>query len=158
MLLTVERVLFLKSVPLFEHVDDEELAAVAEVALEQEYAANAVIYNEDHVAHHLYVIVRGKVEVLYRVGSSRRRVAVLGEKESFGEMSILDDEPRPRSATVQALEPTLVLKIDRDSFRELIYEHPQISFAIFKMLSRRLRQRDLETEAVAALGVGPQYT
>lgn len=155
MLLTVEKVLFLKSVPLFEHVDDEELAAVAEIAFEQEYAVDEVIYSEKQAAHHLHVIVRGKVEVLYRVGSSQRRVAGLGEKESFGEMSILDDEPRPRSATVRALEPTSVLKIDRDSFRELIYEHPQIAFAIFKMLSRRLRQKDVETEAAGTLG--PHY-
>jgi AAA family ATP:ADP antiporter len=157
MLLAVEKVLFLKSIPLFEHLDDEDLAAAAEIASEHEYAANEVIYSEEQVAHHLYVMVRGKVEVLYRVGSSQRRVAVLGEKESFGEMSILDDEPRPRSATVRALEATLVLKIDRDSFRELIYEHPQISFAVFKMLSRRLRQKDLETEAAGTLGMGAHY-
>jgi hypothetical protein len=157
MLLAVEKVLFLKSVPLFEHVDDEELAAVAEIADEQEYAANQVIYSAQQAAHHLHVIARGKIEVLYGVGSSQRRVAVLGEKESFGEMAILDDEPRARSATVRALEPTTVLKIDRDSFRELIYEHPQISFAIFKMLGRRLRQKDLETEAGGILGVESHY-
>jgi len=157
MLPAVEKVLFLKSLPLFEHLDDEDLAATADIASEQEYPANAVIYDEQHVAHHLYLVVRGKVEVLYRVGSSQQRVAVLGEKESFGEMSLLDDEPRPRSATVRALESTLVLKIDRESFRELIYEHPQISFAIFKMLSRRLRQKDLEIEAAGTLGVGSPY-
>jgi HEAT repeat protein len=157
MLLTVEKVLFLKSVPLFQHLDDEDLAAAADVASEQEYAANAVIYSEQQPAHHLYVIARGRVEVLYCVGSSQRQVAVLGEKESFGEMSILDDEPRPRAATVRALESTLVLKIDRASFCELIYEHPEISFAILKMLSRRLRQKDLEAEAAATLGVGPRY-
>jgi CRP-like cAMP-binding protein len=90
------------------------------------------------------------------VGTSQRQVAVLGERESFGEMSILDDEPRPRAATVRALESTLVLKIDRTSFRELIYEHPEISIAILKMLSRRLRQKDLEAQTAAMLGVGPQ--
>jgi HEAT repeat protein len=157
MLLTVEKVLFLKSVPLFQHLDDEDLAAAAEVASEQDYEADAVIYSEQQPAQHLYVIARGSVEVLYCVGSSQRQVAVLGERESFGEMAILDDEPRPRAATVRALESTLVLKIDRASFRELIYEHPEISFAILKMLSRRLRQKDLEAEAAATLGVGPQY-
>jgi len=105
----------------------------------------------------LYVIARGRVEVLYRAGSSQRQVAVLSERESFGEMSILDDEPRPRRAMVRALKPTLVLKIDRATFRELIYEHPEISLAIIKMLSRRLRQKDLEAEVAATLGVGAQY-
>jgi HEAT repeat protein len=157
MLLTVEKVIFLKSVPLFQHLDDEDLAAVADVASEQEYAANAVIHSEQQAAHHLYVIARGRVEVLYRTGSAQQQVAVLGERESFGEMSILDDEPRPRRAVVRALEPTLVLKIDRATFRELIYEHPQISFAIIKMLSRRLRQKDLEAEVAATLGEAAQY-
>ena len=82
---------------------------------------------------------------------------MLSERESFGEMSILDDEPRPRRAMVRALKPTLVLKIDRTTFRELIYEHPEISLAIIKMLSRRLRQKDLEAEVAATLGVGAQY-
>jgi len=58
---------------------------------------------------------------------------------------------------VRALEPTLVLKIDRATFRELIYEHPQIAFAIIKMLSRRLRQKDLEAEVAATLGEAAQY-
>jgi HEAT repeat protein len=157
MLLTVEKVIFLKSVPLFQHLDDEDLAAVAEVASEQEYGADAVIHSEQQAAYHLYVIARGRVEVLYRAGSSQRQVAVLSERESFGEMSILDDEPRPRRAMVRALKPTLVLKIDRTTFRELIYEHPEISLAIIKMLSRRLRQKDLEAEVAATLGVGAQY-
>ena len=157
MLLTVEKVIFLKSVPLFQHLDDEDLAAVADVASEQDYAANTVIYSEQQAAHHFYVIARGRVEVLYRTESAQRQVAVLGETESFGEMSILDDEPRPRRAMVRALEPTLVLKIDRATFRELIYEHPQISFAIIKMLSQRLRQKDLEAEVAATLGEAAQY-
>ena len=153
-MLTVEKVIFLKSVPLFQHLDDEDLAAVAEVASDEEYATNAVIRSEQQAAHHLYVIARGRVEVLYRAGSSQRQVAVLSERESFGEMSVLDDEPRPHRAMVRALEPTLVLKIDRTTFRELIYEHPEISLAIIKMLSGRLRQKDLEADVVATLGVG----
>jgi hypothetical protein len=154
MLLTLEKAIFLKSVPLFQHLDDEYLAAVADVASDKEYAANAVIHNEQQAADYLYVIARGRVEVLYSAGSSQRQVAVLRERESFGEMSILDDEPRPRQAMVRALDPTLVLKIDRTTFRELIYEHPEISLAIIKMLSRRLQQKDLEAEVAATLGVG----
>jgi CRP-like cAMP-binding protein len=68
----------------------------------------------------------------------------MGEKEAFGEMAILDDEPR--SASVRAVKPTTVLKVDRESFRELILERPQIAFAILKILSLRLRQHNLEVE------------
>jgi HEAT repeat protein len=145
MLLTVEKVLFLKTVPLFAGLDGEELAALADIALEQEYQPGEIIFDQGQIAHHLYVIVRGKVEVFYRAGSIAHPVAVLGEKECFGEMAILDDEPR--SATVRAAELTLALKVDRENFYELIHERPQVSFAIFKILTSRLRQKDLEAES-----------
>ncbi len=155
MLLTVEKALFLKSAPLFAALDSEELAALADIAAEQEYQAGEIIFEQGQVAHHLYMIVRGKVDVFYRAASKEHPVAVLGEKECFGEMAILDDEPR--SATVRAAEPTMVLKIERDSFYELIHERPQISFAIFKILSHRLRQKNLEAETLLAAETTRHY-
>jgi len=155
MLLTVEKVLILKAAPLFSALDSEELAALAEIALENEYEAKEVIFEEKQVAHHLYVIARGKVEVFRRVDSTEHSIAFLEQEEAFGEMAILDDAPR--SASVRAAERTLVLKIDRESFRELITERPQISFAIFKMLTSRLRLRNLEVETPHAFDSSRHY-
>lgn len=155
MLLTVEKVIFLKSAPVFAGVEGEELAAIADIALEHEYHPGDIIFEKNQPAHHLYVVVRGKVEVFLRANSKERLLTVLGEHECFGEMAILDDEPR--SASVRAAEPTLVLKIDRESFRELIHERPQISFAIFKILSSRLRHQNLEVETLQTLQTGGQY-
>jgi HEAT repeat protein len=155
MLLTVEKVLLLKSAPIFAPLDSEELAALAEIAIEKEYQPDEIIFEEKQQAHHLYIIARGKVEVFHRVDSTEHSIAVLEREECFGEMAILDDEPR--SASVRALERTVVIKIDRESFRELINERPQISFAIFKMLSSRLRLKILEVETPPALGTGHHY-
>jgi CRP-like cAMP-binding protein len=156
MLLTVEKVLFLKSAPLFTGLDGEELAALAEIAEEKEISAGEIIFEEGQAAHHLYIAVRGKVEVFHRVGSGGRAIAFLGEKECFGEMAILDDEPR--SASVKAVDSTLVLKVDKESFAELIHERPQISFAIFRILSSRLRQKNLEAEqAVSSFDSARHY-
>ncbi|HET7841734.1 MAG TPA: cyclic nucleotide-binding domain-containing protein, partial [Terriglobia bacterium] len=149
MLLTVEKVLFLKSAPVFSALEGEELAAVADIALEQDYAAGESIFEEGQLAHHLYVLVTGKVEVFRKVGEKEYPLALLGARECFGEMAILDDEPR--SASIRALEPATVLKVDRESFRELVHERPQISFAIFKMLSQRLRSRNMEVETLPAI-------
>ena len=148
-MLTVEKVLILKSAPLFAGLDGEELAALAEIALEKEFAPGEIMFEEGEAAHHLYVIVQGQVEVFRRADSSEYHVATLGEEECFGEMAILEDAPR--SASVRALESTSVLKIDRESFRELITERPQIAFAIFRILSGRLRHMNLEVEHVATL-------
>ena len=155
MLLTVEKALFLKSAPLFAALEGEELAALADISLEHEYEPGAVIFEENQPPHHLYVIVQGKVEVFRRVGATERPLAYLGEKECFGEMAILDDQPR--SASVRAQEPTTVVKIDRDSFRELILERPQIAFAIFRILSGRLRHQNLEADHLPAVYSGGQY-
>jgi HEAT repeat protein len=144
MLLTVEKVLFLKSAPVFAGLEGEELAALADIALEKDFATGDLLFEEGQLAHHLYVLVTGKVEIYRKVGSREYPLAVLGPKECFGEMAILDDESR--SASIRALEPTTVLKVDRESFRELIHERPQISFAIFKILSQRLRSKNLEAE------------
>src|SRR3989475_609628 len=85
-MLTVEKVLFLKSAPLFAALDGEELAALADIALEKDYQPGDIIFEEGRLAHHLYVIVRGKVEVFHRVDSREYSIALLGEKECFGEM------------------------------------------------------------------------
>ena len=155
-MLTVEKVLLLKSAPLFAALDSEELAALAEIALENEFTADEILFEEGQPAHHLYVLARGKVEVFYRVDSKELPVARLGEMECFGEMAIVDEAPR--SASVRALEPTLVLKIDRESFHELVLDRPQIAFAIFKILSGRLRAKNLEAEHVGALDAARHFT
>lgn len=155
MFLTVEKVLLLKSAPLFAGLDGEELAALASIALEKEFEAGETIFEQNTPAHHLYLLVRGKVEVIHRADSTEYPIATLSEKECFGEMAILDDQPR--SASIKTLEPSTVLKIDRDSFRELIYERPQIAFSIFKILSGRLRQKNLEAEHVASLDSSRHY-
>ena len=155
MLLSIEKVLFLKSAPLFAAVEGEELAALADIALEHTYPPGETIFEENQAPHHLYIVVQGKVEIFRRIDSTERPLAYLGEKECFGEMAILDDQAR--SASVRAVESTTVLKIDRESFRELILERPNIAFAIFRILSGRLRHQNLEADHVPAVFVGGQY-
>ena len=155
MLLTLEKALFLKSAPIFAEVEGEELAALADIAVEHEFQPDEIIFQEKQTPHHLYLILQGKVEVFRRVNDHERPLANLGERECFGEMAILDDQPR--SASVRAIEPTTVLKIDRSSFHELIVERPQIAFAIFKILSGRLRHQNLEADNIPAVYSGGQY-
>lgn len=155
MLLDVEKVLFLKSAPLFADLDSEELAALADITAEHEFKPGEIIFKEGQAPDDLYILVRGKVEVFRQIGSTAQPIAILGEKECVGEMGILDDVPR--SATVRAIEPTLALRIGRESFRELIIEQPQISFAIFRILCSRLRHKNLEAEHLASTDSGRHY-
>lgn len=144
MLLLVEKVLFLKSVPLFAALEGDELARVAEISAEQEFAGGAIVFRENDEAQNLFVIVSGRVKVFRGAAPREKRLAELGERECFGEMALLDDEPR--SASVVTLEPCRFLTIRRDDFRELLIDRPQISLEIMRLLSRRLRNMDIEAE------------
>jgi len=132
MLSTVEKVLFLKSVELFSQIPGEELAQVAMIAAEETREAGEVIFAEGEAGDALYVVLDGRV----RVHGEEKVIAELGERECFGEMSILDSGPR--SATATAIEDTSLIKITRDDFQEILSEKPEIAIGVIKVLSRRL--------------------
>ncbi len=155
MLLTVEKVLFLKSVPLFAFLEGEELASVAEIAEEMEVEAATAIFREGETGDELYVIVSGNVRVYGERAGAEVPLAQLAERECFGEMALLDAEPR--SASVASLEHCRLLKIRGEDFRELLHERPQISLEILKILARRLRRMDVEMEARPAFDSAQQY-
>ncbi len=143
MLMTVEKVLFLKSVPLFSSLEGDAIATLAEIAQEQDVEARQVIFEAGDHGDELYVIVSGRLQV-YRGAGQEVKLAELGARECFGEMALLDSESR--SASVATLEPCRLLKIHAADFRELLFERPQISLEILRVLARRLRHMDEEVE------------
>lgn len=133
MISTVEKVLFLKSIDLFSQIPGEDLAAVALISTEERRDQGEEIFAEGEAGDALYLVLDGKV----RVHKQDRVIAELGERECFGEMSILD--AAPRSATVTTLGDTSLLKIAREDFQEIMTEKPEIAMGIIKVLTRRLR-------------------
>ena len=133
MITTVEKVLFLKSFDLFRALPGEELAQIAEIAEEQPFAFGDQVFTEGEPGDALYLIVEGTV----KVHQGGKQLAQLGPRDVFGEMAVLDSEPR--SATVTALKDSVLLKIARDDFRDILQERPEIGMGVIKVLSRRLR-------------------
>src|SRR5437016_4908824 len=107
MLSTVEKVLFLKSIDLFSQIPGEELAQLALISTEEAREAGETIVTEGEEGDALYLVVDGKV----RVHRQDRVIAELGVRECFGEMALLDFNPR--SATVTALSEANLLRISR---------------------------------------------
>ncbi len=134
MLSTIEKVLFLKSVDLFSQIPGEELAQIAEVVREVNFAKGEVIISQGDIGDRLYLIIDGKVKVMV----DGRQVAELGERECFGEMSILDAEPR--SASVIAESDVVLLELSQEDFYQMINERPEIAQGIIKVLTHRLRE------------------
>ena len=134
MISTVERVLFLKAVDFFEEIPSELLIQVARVAEEESFQTDATLIAEGDEGDCLFLVVEGKVRVLFE----GRELARLGPKQCVGEMSLLDAEPR--SASVIATEPTLCLRLDQEPFFDLLAEHPELARGLIGVLSRRLRE------------------
>ena len=134
MITSVDRVLFLKGVELFSELPGRELLNLATIADEVDYVIGNDIFREGDPGDALFVIVKGQVEV-HRGG---RSIAILGARETFGEMAILDSEPR--SATVTVLEDVIALQLEREPFFELLATKRQIALGIIRMLTRRLRR------------------
>lgn len=134
MISTVEKVLFLKGVDLFKGIAAEELSHLAQITDEVEYQPNQSIFEEGDAGDAMYLIVDGTV----KVHSGDHIFAELGSKQVFGEMSILDAEPR--SATITALTDLTLLKIQREDFSEILAEKPEIALGVIQVLTRRLRE------------------
>ncbi len=142
----------LRRVPLFADLTPEELARVGDAARERSYPKNSVIVFEDDPGDALYVVVLGHVKVVL-IGEDGREVilSVLGEGDFFGEMSLIDDQPR--SAHVIAMEDANLLVLRREDFHSALEDHPRIALGLLRALSRRLRRADDKIGALVLLDV-----
>ena len=127
----------LEKVPLFGQLGPADLQRVLELARERAYPKNSVILFEDDPGDALYVVATGQVKVVL-IGEDGREVilSVLGEGEFFGEMALIDDEPR--SAHVIAMEDSTLVVLRREDFTNILMQVPAIALALLKELSRRL--------------------
>ena len=135
MLSLVEKVLMLKSAPIFAGTADSVLAEVAGLVEEISFETDQVIFHKGDPGDSLYVIVSGSV----KVWDGERLLNELKEGEAFGELALLD--PEPRLGTVRAAEPTHLLRLDSPSFREVLDSQPEVSSAILRVVTKYLRSQ-----------------
>ena len=148
MLLTIEKVIILKSISFFSQIPDEILAEVAANLEEVEIAAGETLFEKGDYGDSMYIIVKGEV----RVHDGTHTLNHLGDRDIFGEMAILD--PAPRVASVTAVTDTQLLRLDQELLRELMREWVEVAEGIIQVLSQHLRGRvedlrDLRSQLVA---------
>ena len=134
MLTSVERLLFVRGVPIFKELRDDFLVRLASVMDELSFPNEHSIFNEGQEGRALYIVVSGRV----RVHIGDRNLAELGKGTCFGEMSLFDAEPR--SATVSTLETCECLILTQMQLYDAIDETPGIAINIIRLLSRRIRE------------------
>ena len=133
MMLTLEKVLFLKSVDLFAKVPETDLVEVAAIAKEAEYRSGEPVVREGDLGDSMFIVVDGRV----RVHKKDRELEQIGPRQVFGELLALD--PAPRSATVTAMDDTLVFSLAGDLLYDLMAEHMDVTRGIIRVLCQRIR-------------------
>jgi CRP/FNR family cyclic AMP-dependent transcriptional regulator len=103
----------------------------------RDFPAGAVIFEEGDPGSRMYVIRSGEVRILKRVGAREIELARLGPGEAFGEMALLERQPRSATAVVDA--PARLLEIDDAAFADLVTRNGEIALRLLRRLSARLR-------------------
>lgn len=134
MLTTIEKVLLLQDVDIFEHTSTEDLSHIAAIAEEIEYQADDVIFKEEEISDSMYVVIEGKV----RLTRGKNEIMVAEKMQAFGTWALFDDEPRVATAT--ALETSQLLRIDKEEFIDLLADHVAITQSVLKTMAKRLRR------------------
>jgi HEAT repeat protein len=138
MLLTIEKVLILKTVSIFAETPEEILAEVAAILEEVDVQAGETILHKDDVGRCMYIIVDGRV----RIHNGDQTIAYLEARDIFGELAVLDAEPRSASVTTEV--DTHLFRLDQDALYELMADRFEVARGIIRVLCRRVRVREYE--------------
>jgi HEAT repeat protein len=149
----MERVLFLRKVPLFADLPPHDLQPIAEVATEHSYEEGDTIAEQGEPGEEMYIIVAGYVMVILREpGGHLRVLAVRSAGEVIGEMAVITSAPR--MAALAARGPVRLLTIGRRQFEAILRERPETSLAVMRVLCQRLADREADAPGLSP-GSGP---
>jgi CRP-like cAMP-binding protein len=136
------RVRYLQRVPIFSGFDEADLRGVVKLSKIVETPAGAVVTEIGQPGDSFFVLIDGTVAVRTPLGAG----AELHPGDFFGEMSLLDGEPR--SATIVAATPLRLLVVERAQFWTLLNETPELVTRILTTLSRRVRRLEQTVDAI----------
>lgn len=143
----------LRTINIFEELEDEELEQIFKLAKNKLYPAGTLILEEGKDGGALYVIVRGSVRVTKKMeGQKDKVITTLGSQSIFGEMSFFDN--LPFSANVTTLEETSCMLIPKAAWDELLAHDLKLSHKlltrIITVLTQRVRNTNEELVALTA--------
>ena len=143
----------LKGVELFSELTEEQLGLLANLIVVQDYNRDeTVVLEGDDSMQALYLIASGSVQV-YMTGVDGREtiLSFLERGDFFGEMSLIDGEPR--SASVRTVTDAQMMIIHRESFLQLIRQTPEIAMALLSEMSKRLRKANKQIGSLSTMSV-----
>jgi CRP/FNR family cyclic AMP-dependent transcriptional regulator len=123
---------------MFSELEPSDAHLLTEHTHTRTYPANSILINEGDQTDSLYVILEGEVKV-YASDETGKEVIlnILGPGEYFGELALVDDQPR--SASVMTLKPTKVMIISKQNFKQCLAENSELAFNLIRNLTRQVR-------------------
>ena len=144
----MSKVEHLRKVPIFSDLSDSDLEKISSKMISRIYEKGKMILLEESEGETFFIILSGVVKVT-RLSDDGREVilAILGESDFFGEMSLLDGEGR--SANIVANEKSEVVTLSRRDFLDYLQKYPKIAIALLEELAVRLRKSDQHIESLS---------
>ncbi len=130
----------LRRVGLLRELSADELEGVASAVREEAVSEDTDVVKIGDPGRSLYIVLEGEVSVLYPGRSADVELARLGPGDFFGEMALLNDEPR--SATVRTVVDSRLLVLEKEAFRRILTSRPGVAVKVLETLSVRIRNAD----------------
>ena len=142
----------LRTVPLFSELSEVDISSLGRLAARRRYPKDTVVFFENEEGDSFFMILEGRIKVTI-LGDDGREVilSMLGAGDFFGEMALLDNEPR--SATAIAVEETELLSLHRTDFQSVLTDNRSITTALIKIMTARLRRANHQISTLALLDV-----
>jgi hypothetical protein len=137
MLGTMDRILFLRQVPIFSNLAPEDLASIAEIATERLFPPGEYLCREGEMGEELFVIVEGQVRVAKDSNGTLRTLRVLQTGEQIGELAILREQPRSASVIAEGSN-VRALVLGGDALQAILRDRPEVALAMLASLAQRL--------------------
>jgi CRP/FNR family cyclic AMP-dependent transcriptional regulator len=142
----------LKAVPLFASFPDEQVRLLTTVVTRRSAPRATVVLGAGDATDSLYIILSGRLKVMMGDADGKEVIlSILGPGEFFGEMGLIDDEPR--SASVVTIEACELLSLAKRDFKKCLAENFEMSQEVMRGLVRRLREADRKIGSLALLDV-----
>lgn len=139
---------FLHFVPIFSELSDETLETIYHTGKIVDYDKEQIVFMEEDDGTAMFFIIKGQVKIT-RSSSDGKEVilSILSDSDFFGEMALLDG--LSRSASVTTTDQTKLFILERVKFLDLLTKHPEVSIALLRELTKRLRDADLKIKSLS---------
>jgi len=141
---TRERLItFLIETPMFENLEPSEIMEIIHIVDMEQYQAGDIVFREGDAGDAWFVLYKGAVDVLKHGATGEKKITELGPQACFGEISILDGSPR--SATIRVSEDSVVFRVPREAFAELLDNDHLVAYKLLHHMAILLAERQRTT-------------